>query len=63
MADHPNALKLTLEFGERGEAAIKASGADAAEVVYQDYSDKDLREKAGNKVDDAIGSVKNFLGQ
>ena len=46
VADHPNALKLTLEFGERGEAAIKASGADAAEVVYQDYSDKDLREKA-----------------
>jgi hypothetical protein len=46
VADHPNALKLTLEFGERGEAAIKSTGADSAEVVYQDYSDKDLREKA-----------------
>jgi len=46
IADHPNALKLTLEFGPRGEAAIKAAGADAAEVVYIDYSDRQLRQQA-----------------
>ncbi|MFM7315959.1 MAG: hypothetical protein ACKO5E_03330 [bacterium] len=46
MADHPNALKLTLEFGSAGEAAIKKAGADSAEVVYSDYSDRTLRSKA-----------------
>ena len=46
VADHPNALKLTLEFGPRGEAAIKATGGDAAEVVYTDYSDRLLRQQA-----------------
>lgn len=46
IADHPNALKLTLEFGQRGEAAVKSAGADAAEVVYNDYSDGELRRQA-----------------
>ena len=46
VADHANALKLTLEFGSRGEAAIASTGADAAEVVYQDYSDSTLRRQA-----------------
>ena len=46
VANHPNALKLSLEFGNPGEKALKAAGADAAEVVYTDYSDRILRNKA-----------------
>jgi hypothetical protein len=46
VADHPNALKLTLEFGRAGESAIRSAGADAAEVVYTDYSDRYMRSRA-----------------
>lgn len=46
IADHPNALKLSLEFGSAGENAMKLAGADAAEVVYTDFSDRTLRSKA-----------------
>lgn len=46
IADHPNALKLSLEFGSAGESAMKLAGADAAEVVYTDFSDRTLRSKA-----------------
>lgn len=46
VADHPNALRLTLEYGDRGEAAIRAAGADAADVAYQVYSDSVLRRQA-----------------
>ncbi|MBI1322660.1 hypothetical protein GC170_05685 [bacterium] len=46
VADHPNALRLTLDYGDRGEAAVRAAGADAAEIVYQVYSDSVLRRQA-----------------
>lgn len=46
VADHPNALRLTLEYGDRGESAVRSAGADAAEIVYQVYSDSVLRRQA-----------------
>jgi hypothetical protein len=45
-ADHPNSLKMTLEFGELGERALRLAGADSAEVVYQVYTDPLLRRQA-----------------
>ena len=44
------------------------NGVDKAKKIVSDRSDavkdgaKDLPEKAGNKVDEAVNSVKNFLG-
>jgi hypothetical protein len=46
VADHPNALKLTLEYGDRGEAAVRSAGADSAEIVYHVYSDSVMRRQA-----------------
>lgn len=46
VSDHPNALKLTLEFGRSGEAAVRTAGADSAEVIYADYADSELRRQA-----------------
>jgi len=46
VADHPNALRLTLEYGDRGETAVRVAGADAAEVVFQVYSDSVLRRQS-----------------
>ncbi len=42
----PEALRLAVEFGERGERALSQAGADAAEVVYGDFSDATLRNQA-----------------
>ncbi|SIO30098.1 hypothetical protein SAMN05444166_3609 [Singulisphaera sp. GP187] len=42
----PHALRLVVEFGERGEQALTQAGADAADVVYDDYSDPALRNQA-----------------
>ena len=42
----PNALRLVVEHGERGERALAEAGPDAAEVVYDEYSDASLRNQA-----------------
>ncbi|AGA31403.1 hypothetical protein [Singulisphaera acidiphila] len=42
----PHALRLVVEFGERGEKALTEAGADAADVVYDDYSEPTLRNQA-----------------
>jgi len=57
VADHPNALRLTLEYGGRGEAAVRAAGADAAEIVYQVYSDSVLRRQAVESLADHGGQA------
>ena len=35
----PHALKLSIEFGDEGDQALRRTGGDAADVVYDDYSD------------------------
>ena len=40
---NPHALRLTVEFGPAGDRALRAAGADAADVVYGDYDDPRLR--------------------
>ncbi|WP_406698776.1 hypothetical protein V5E97_07805 [Singulisphaera sp. Ch08] len=42
----PHALRLVVEFGERGELALTQAGADAADVVYDGYSEPTLRNQA-----------------
>ena len=42
----PNGLRLVVEHGERGERALSQAGADAADVVYDDYADPTLRNQA-----------------
>jgi hypothetical protein len=42
----PNALRLVVEQGDRGERALKLAGPDAADVVYEDFSDVRLRNQA-----------------
>ncbi len=42
----PHALRLAVEFGEQGEKALTQAGADAADVVYADYSEATLRNQA-----------------
>jgi hypothetical protein len=42
----PQALRLVVEHGERGEQALAQAGPDAADVVYDDYSDPVLRNQA-----------------
>lgn len=42
----PNALRLAVEFGSRGEHALTQAGPDAADVVYDDYADAALRNQA-----------------
>ncbi|CAN5915341.1 hypothetical protein BH23PLA1_BH23PLA1_34620 [soil metagenome] len=42
----PNALRLVVEYGASGERALEHAGPDAAEVVYQEYSDASLRQQA-----------------
>ena len=49
---HPDALRLVVEYGAFGERAIKNAGADAAEVVFRDYSDASLRHAAVNSLAD-----------
>jgi len=40
------ALRLVVEYGERGERALAQAGPDAAEVVFENYSDPTLRSQA-----------------
>ena len=42
----PNALRLVVEFGERGERALTQAGPDAADVVFEDFADATLRNQA-----------------
>src|SRR5207249_6526003 len=42
----PNALRLVVEFGDRGGRALARAGPDAADVVFEDYSDPMLRHQA-----------------
>jgi hypothetical protein len=39
----PHALRLSVEFGPKGDRALRAAGASAAAVVYDDYNDASLR--------------------
>ena len=42
----PDALRLVVEFGERGERALIQAGPDAADVVFEDFADATLRNQA-----------------
>ncbi len=42
----PEALRLMVEFGDRGEKALAQAGPDAADVVYGDFVDATLRNQA-----------------
>jgi len=42
----PAALRLAVEFGERGERALFQAGPDAADVVFDDFADASLRNQA-----------------
>ena len=42
----PDALRLVVEFGERGERALTQAGPDAADVVFNDFADATLRNQA-----------------
>jgi hypothetical protein len=42
----PNGLRLFVEYGERGEKALAQAGPDAADVVFDDYTDATLRIQA-----------------
>ena len=42
----PDALRLVVEYGVRGERALTQAGPDAADVVFNDFSDATLRNQA-----------------
>jgi len=42
----PQALRLVIEYGDAGERALKQAGADAADVVFDDFTDATLRRQA-----------------
>ena len=42
----PDALRLVVEFGERGERALVQAGPDAADVIFEDFADATLRNQA-----------------
>ncbi len=42
----PHALRLTVEYGDRGDQALRQAGPDAADVVYEEYADPTLRSQA-----------------
>jgi hypothetical protein len=42
----PHALRLAVEYGERGERALTKAGPDAADVVFGDFADPTLRSQA-----------------
>lgn len=42
----PHALRLSVEFGNEGDQALRRAGGDAADVVYDDYADPSLRTQA-----------------
>jgi hypothetical protein len=43
---NPSALRLVVEHGTRGEQALLQAGPDAADVVYEDFTDAVLRNQA-----------------
>ncbi len=46
VGEGPQALRLVVEFGEPGERALAKAGADAANVVFDDFADPTLRNQA-----------------
>ena len=42
----PQALRLVVEYGQPGERALKQAGADAADVVFGDFTEPSLRSQA-----------------
>ena len=46
MGGSPDALRLAVEYGERGERALAQAGPDAADVVFEDFADATLRNQA-----------------
>ncbi|HWE37255.1 MAG TPA: hypothetical protein VG406_11870 [Isosphaeraceae bacterium] len=42
----PHALRLVVEYGDRGEKALVQAGPDAADVVFEEYADATLRSQA-----------------
>ena len=42
----PQALRLAVEFGELGERALAKAGPDAADVIFNDFADPLLRNRA-----------------
>jgi hypothetical protein len=42
----PHALRLSVEFGAAGDRALSRAGADAADVVYDEYAEPGLRDQA-----------------
>ena len=42
----PNALRLFVEYGKIGENALRKAGSDAADVIYESYTDPTLRNQA-----------------
>lgn len=42
----PHALRLAVEFGDRGDRALAQAGSDAADVVFENYTDPVLRKQA-----------------
>src|SRR5262249_58317114 len=42
----PHALRLVVEYGERGENALAEAGAGAADVIFEDYQESSLRDQA-----------------
>lgn len=42
----PHALRLSVEFGVKGDRALRQAGAGAADVVYDEFTDASLREPA-----------------
>jgi hypothetical protein len=42
----PHALRLSVEFGDRGDRALTLAGSDAADVVYEDFNEPALRRQA-----------------
>jgi hypothetical protein len=46
VASSPDGLRLVVEFGDRGERALTQAGPDAADVVFEDFTDATLRNQA-----------------
>lgn len=42
----PHGLRLTVDYGERGERALAKAGADAADLVFDEFADSTLRNQA-----------------
>jgi hypothetical protein len=42
----PNALRLVVEHGQPGERALTLAGPDAADVVYEEFTDASVRNQA-----------------